>query len=78
MNKSRRIILTRAVDGLEGIKNTVETCKDEEEQAYENLPESIQSSERGEAMYESVDSLTEAVDNIDDAITNICNAIGNG
>lgn len=34
--------------------------------AYENLPESLQSSERGDSMQENIDNLDEAIQGLDD------------
>ena len=53
MNENRRARLRRLVDDLDQIIN-------EEQGAHDNLPESIQSSERGDAMQEQIDRLTEA------------------
>lgn len=78
MNKYRRRILTRVTENLENIKCTVEEVKDEEEQSYENLPESLMCSEKGSSMMDNVEYLNDAVSNIDDAINNINDAINNG
>ncbi len=39
----------------------MEEVKDEEQESYENLPESLQYGERGEQMQENVDSLEEFI-----------------
>lgn len=64
MNKERRKVLSNAIELLETAKSyvedayaLVETCKDDEEECYDNLPEGIQESERGEALQENVDDL---------------------
>ena len=48
-------LLTEAWDNLEEIK-------DEEQDAYDNLPESFQESDRGEAMTEAIENLENAMD----------------
>ena len=44
---------------------------DEEEEAYDNLPESFQDGERGEEMQEYIDTMDEVLDAIDDAADSI-------
>ncbi len=57
MNKPRRKILEEILAKLEDVK-----C--DEEEAFENMPESIQYSERGERIEENVQCLEDALDNI--------------
>ena len=49
----------------------MEEVKDEEAEAYENLPEGLQGSERGEAMQEAIDSLESAYDGLEDVISSV-------
>ena len=71
MNKARRKQLEAALGQAEELKETIEILRDEEQEAHDNLPESI----RGEAMQEIVDSLDYAVSNLEDAIDNINEAL---
>ena len=48
MNKIRRKALADIVDALETLRESLETVRDEEETAFDNMPESLQESERGE------------------------------
>ncbi len=57
MNKQRRKELERIADLLSECMSGLESVKEEEQEAYDNLPEGIQYSERGEAMQENVDDL---------------------
>lgn len=74
MNRSRRQRIQKAVDAylakLEEIKedliNVLTEVKDEEEEAYYNMPESLQEGEKGEAMQEAIDALDYAVSGIDE------------
>lgn len=59
MNKARRSDIQKIIERLEEIRDDIEAVKDEEEEAYENLPESLQESERGESS-EAVCSLKES------------------
>lgn len=73
MNKARRASLKLALSKIETLTAYIEEIKedlqgvlDEEEEAYENLPESIQGSERGEQMQEYIEALEEAIDSLDE------------
>lgn len=74
MNRSRRQRIQKAVDAyltkLEEIKenliNELTEVKDEEEEAYYNMPESLQDGEKGKAMQEAIDALDYAVSEIEE------------
>lgn len=53
------------------LQTALEELKDEEQECYDNLPESLQDSERGEAMTEAVDIMDVVYDNIQEAIDNL-------
>lgn len=55
MNKERRAKLQKAIDLIEDVIG-------EEQDAYDNMPESLQYSEKGEKMDEGIDSLEAAKD----------------
>lgn len=76
MNKARRASLKLALTKIETLTACIEEIKedlqnvlDEEEEAYENLPESIQGSERGEQMQEYIEALEAAIDSLDELDT---------
>lgn len=50
----------------------LEELRDEEQEAYDNLPEGIQDSERGENMYNAIDNIESAISSIEE-ITNYLN-----
>lgn len=81
MNKSRRKRIAVAIRDLKKttkhnfIDNYIDFIKDEiedilweENDAYDNMPESLQYSVRGEESSEAIDNLQEAVDALDEAI----------
>lgn len=68
MNKQRRKDIEKATALLEQAREIIDTAQEEEQESYDNLPESIQDSERGEAMYTNIDTLQTASDNIGDAL----------
>lgn len=46
---------------LDELKTTAEEIRDEEQEAYDSLPESFQEGERGERAQEAIDALDEAI-----------------
>ena len=63
-------------DQLMDLQTALEELTVEEQDCYNNLPEGIQDSERGEAMTEAVEYMEAAYDNIQDAIDNISEVLG--
>ena len=43
--------------------------KEDEEDKFDNMPEGLQESERGEAMQEAIEQLETACDNLDEVIS---------
>lgn len=64
MNKQRRKFISSSLEYLGKALDIIETAKDEEQEAYDNLPESLQYSERGEAMEEILFVLEDIFDSI--------------
>ena len=71
MNKARRKMLQDIIDELDAQREQIEAVQKEEQEAYDNLPESIQDSERGEAMSGNVDDLESAASDLEDIISNL-------
>lgn len=71
MNKDRRKAIGNIYDKLIDIQSDLECIRDEEQEAFDNLPESIQYSERGERMEEYISSLEEALDYVDYAVESL-------
>lgn len=71
MNKDRRKRLEGIYEKLMEIYEELDAIIDEEQEAYDNMPESLQDSEKGERMYEGIDSLESAKDDINNAATTI-------
>jgi len=67
MNKDRRIRLNGMVGQIEQLIADLEAVRDEEQDARDNLPQSIQDGERGEAMLEAIDSMETALGQLEDA-----------
>ena len=71
MNKARRKAIEEIIDQLGMLKEQVESISEEEQEAFDNLPESIQYSERGDAMGEYVADLDDAASSIDDVMSTL-------
>ena len=71
MNAARRKELKRALEMLDAAKTILEQVAEEEQDAYDNLPESIQDSERGEQIYDNADTLSGYMDDLDDMMSAI-------
>lgn len=68
MNNNRRKQITDARIALETISSTIEEVKTDEEMAFENMPENLQYSERGENMEAHIDELDDIYSEISDLI----------
>lgn len=71
MNKNRRKAIAEVRDILESATSSLEVIRDEEQESFDNLPEGIQESERGERMSECIECLEAAIDNLSEAIDNL-------
>lgn len=68
MNKQNRKELQKALDLLNGANEIISSIKEQEEEKYENLPEGIQESERGEKFQENIDNLDYAISDLENVI----------
>lgn len=68
MNKERRNKISKIVESIEKIKSDLQDVLSEEENVFDNMPENLQCSMRGEESEESIDYMNEAVDALDNAI----------
>lgn len=67
MNKARRKRLGEAFDKCTEILEILESVKEEEDEAYENLPDSFRDGEPGEKMQGYIEMIDEATGYIEDA-----------
>lgn len=71
MNKARRKRIREALDLLQQACEIIAEVGEEEENAFDSMPESIQESERGEKMQEYIDTIDEAVGAVDEVKDNL-------
>lgn len=68
MNKDVRKEIQELIEQLDAIKTRVEELRDDEDNKYSNLPDSLQNSEKGEKMQEAIDNLDSASGSIEEAM----------
>lgn len=61
MNNDRRNRLQEVKESLDDVISQIEEIKDEEQEALDNMPESLQQSERGAKMQTAIDTMDEAI-----------------
>lgn len=76
MNKVRRMRLEAVIEKLEELQSEISCIAEEEQDAYDNLPESIQLSDRGDVMSENVSSLEELDETFEELKDSINDIIG--
>ena len=68
MNNTRRKEVKSIIEALLEIKARIDIVADEEQDAFDNLPEGLQCSMRGEDMEEAASNLADASDTITEAL----------
>lgn len=69
MNANRRKQLDNITATLEQAKSELETLASEERDSFDNMPESLQQGEKGQASEAAADKLDEAVNSIDEVLS---------
>ncbi|EDQ3448700.1 hypothetical protein B5A97_000367 [Salmonella enterica subsp. enterica serovar Larochelle] len=67
MNNERRKCLTALSQQLAELKDDVQVVLDEEEDAFNNLPEGLQNGERGDAMQTAIVALDATLNALEEA-----------
>lgn len=76
MNNKRRSRIDKAVSHLEPLLDIIRDILSEEQDAYDNLPENLQDSEKGSVMEDCIQSLEDALDSIEEAVSYLEEAKG--
>lgn len=71
MNRERRKRIMQLAEKLSEVRTSLESILEEEEDAFYNMPESLQESERGEQMQEYIETMEEAISNIEEIESNL-------
>lgn len=75
MNAQRRKEIAKAIALIEDAIAILDSVAEEEREAYDNLPESLQYSERGERMEECAEAIEYVSSELTDQIDSLNNAI---
>ena len=65
MNKERQQLIAKAETLISAARALLEQARDEERDYYDNMPESLKESERGQAAEDAVDKLSTAIDDLE-------------
>jgi flagellin-like hook-associated protein FlgL len=71
MNNDRRDRIAAISAALEDLSAKLGELRDEEQEAFDNTPESIQGGERGQAMETAIDTLDDAQTSVDDVVSEL-------
>lgn len=71
MNAQKLDTLHDCLDLLREAYDDLENVKTEEEDAFDNMPEGLQESERGDMMQEAIDTLDEALSPLETAVDDL-------
>lgn len=67
MNKQRRKAIADIMAQIDDLHSKIEKLRDEEQEAYDNLPEGLQEGAKGDSMYEAIDNLDSALGSLEEA-----------
>lgn len=76
MNKWLRNDLMKINEQVEELSSDIERIRDGEEEKLDNMPESLQDSNKAEAFQEVIDFLDDALTSMTEACEAITNAVG--
>lgn len=65
MNNQRRKAISALVSQIEQLLSDVESIRDEEQEYFDNMPESLQGGEKGETSQAAIDSLESAYNDLE-------------
>lgn len=77
MNKQRRKEIEEALTKIQDGRDAIESLKDEEQDYFDNMPESLQGGEKGDAAQSAIDALESALSSLDEAIDSINESTNN-
>ena len=66
MNRQRRKVIAAICAKLQALEIEISEVAEEEQEAFDNLPEPFQESERGEKMYEAIEELETVCNEIEE------------
>ena len=73
MNNERRKIISAQIAAMEQALSNLQEVFDAEDEAFGNMPESLQQSERGEKMSEGMVGIENAINSLENALEDLGN-----
>lgn len=71
MNKARRKQIEEVISKLEDIRDEIQYISEDEMEAYDALPESLQDGERGQQIYDNANDIEYQSSMVDDVISEL-------
>ena len=65
MNKARREAISKVIDKVDEARWDLESIRDEEQEAYDNMPENLQESKNGKAIEDGIETLESILENLE-------------
>ena len=75
MNKARRNTIEIVAASIENAISELEMCRDEEQNYYDNMPDTFRDSSKGEAADDCISDLEDAISSLEDALSSVNNSI---
>ena len=75
MNDARRKAIRAALSQIEDAAATLEGPRDEEQDYFDNMPEPIQSGEKGDKATEVIEAMTALLEGLDEGIGTVGDAL---
>jgi len=75
MNKQRRKKINVIIEQMHNLITEIEQIKDDEETAFENLPDSLTETANAKKSEEAIDTMVEVIDDMDTTIEKLNEAI---
>ena len=75
MNKARRKTIEIVAASIENAISELEMCRDEEQNYYDNMPDPLRDSSRGEAADDCISNLDDAISSLEDALNSVNSSI---
>lgn len=77
MNAQRRKDIAKAIELLEEARAIIDIAAEEEREAYDNIPDNLNLSDRALKLEENADNLEEVSSELEDQISNLTDIIDN-
>jgi len=71
MNEARRKALQSVITGLRALQAPLDTCIEEEQEYYDNMPEGLQGGEKGELAQDAINNMEQARSELEQAVDNL-------